>query len=321
MMDNEWVLKIADFGYATLLAGKRGDGKLTTFLGTLSYASPEILSKQPYLGSCADIFSAGVILFVLVTGKLPYGKAVASDSFYKNFVNNDYEGFWQMIAPKIGKVSENFKSLVSLMLSYDPSQRPSINEIKNHAWFIDKCPSKESMQKEFEKRKIIVSEQRQIEAKKKEDDKNNKKRNRVVRTGAYKGKKGDVEVDIDLDLKLEDDKERTLMRFVDTGNPYNVKVKETDPETLFSNLYKYLLENKRNKEIVINKKNYAFKIIYNENEEMQKDLEGIEYDKLELKIVLNRQDDENMIIEFIRLKGDKMEFYEIYEEFASFKEI
>ena len=68
MMDENWVLKIADFGYATLLAGKKGDGILKTHLGTVSYAAPEILSHKDYNGPCADIFSIGVILFVLVKG-------------------------------------------------------------------------------------------------------------------------------------------------------------------------------------------------------------------------------------------------------------
>jgi len=105
------------FGYATLLQGKTGTGLLSTFLGTLSYAAPEILNKKPYNGVQADTFSIGVILFVLVTGKLPFGKAMVYDNYYRNFIRNDYDAFWNLMSPKIDPVSDQFKSLINSLLS------------------------------------------------------------------------------------------------------------------------------------------------------------------------------------------------------------
>ena len=87
MLDKDFNIKIADFGFATLLSGNNGDGILTTPLGTRAYASPEILSKKPYNGIYSDIFSLGVVLFTLVTCKMPFGQATRGDKYYRlNFI-------------------------------------------------------------------------------------------------------------------------------------------------------------------------------------------------------------------------------------------
>jgi len=219
MMNNDWFLKIADFGYATLLAGKSGNGLLGTFLGTLSYAAPEILNKKAYVGSCADIFSCGVILFVLVTGKLPFGKAVVFDSYFKNFIRNDYESFWAIMSPKIDAVSDEFKSLINLLLAYDPTQRPSVTEIKNHAWLNKEYPSYEEVCKEFNKRKVVVLQMKEIEA---AEELKKKQKGKVG--GVYRG----AEDEIETELFTED---RRVNDWVDSEklfNPYKIKMNGTN---------------------------------------------------------------------------------------------
>jgi len=319
MLNTDWILKIADFGYATILQGKRGDGKLTTYLGTLSYAAPEILMKQPYFGANADIFSCGVILFVLVTGKLPYGKAVASDSFYKNFINNDYETFWSMIGPKIGVVSNEFKSLVSLLLAYDPIQRPTISEIKNHPWFKINKIGKDEMSYEFLKRKTIVVENRIKEAKQKEEKKRGN--NRVVKGNVKSGGAEDLLEDIDEltinELKL--DEERNLCDFND-DNPYNVKFNESNQNKIFTYLHKYLNKENKNKEIKISDNNYSFKVKYNLDKETEQQLEGLMYELLEVKFDIKKLDEKTLVVELTKLSGCKHEFSDVYDEFVNFNQ-
>ena len=327
MLSEDWSLKIADFGYATLLAGKQGTGKLTTYLGTLSYAAPEILSKQPYYGSCADLFSCGVILFVLVTGKLPYGKAVVHDSYYRNFVNNDFEGFWNMMGPKIGNVSDEFKSLVTLMLSYDPAQRPTTNEIRNHPWFTAKCISADEMKAEFEKRKIIVFQQRKIEANKKEMQKkiNANSATRVVRTGIYKGSKengGEMEVDFQEELELNI--KRDMGIFIDTQSPYTVLTNFNDPNELFIAVYRYFMENENDtvkKNIKVNKINFSLEVNYQLDEDTLQQIDGIEVETLRIKVELKRNDNDEIVIEFKKVQGDKGEFYEVFDSFTNTQEL
>jgi serine/threonine protein kinase len=55
---------------------------MRTKLGTEGYMAPEIQTKQ-YIGSRVDIFSAGVILFIMYTGTPPFEKTTATDSYYR----------------------------------------------------------------------------------------------------------------------------------------------------------------------------------------------------------------------------------------------
>jgi serine/threonine protein kinase len=48
LLDNEYNIKIADFGYAGAVNGRQGNGYSYTKLGTLNYMAPEILLNQPY---------------------------------------------------------------------------------------------------------------------------------------------------------------------------------------------------------------------------------------------------------------------------------
>ena len=83
LFDSEFNLKIADFGFAAPTVGKDGKGFLLTKLGTESYMSPEIHAKKPYVGTAADIFAAGIILFIMITGHPPFSRAMPTDNFYK----------------------------------------------------------------------------------------------------------------------------------------------------------------------------------------------------------------------------------------------
>ena len=62
LLDENFNLKVADFGFATHLCGRYGNGRLHTCLGTTGYMAPEILQKNTeYNGRQVDIFSMGVI--------------------------------------------------------------------------------------------------------------------------------------------------------------------------------------------------------------------------------------------------------------------
>ena len=60
-------MKIIDFGFA--LVAKE---PLKVFCGTPSYMSPEIVSKREYHGPAADVWAAGVVMYILLTGLLPF---------------------------------------------------------------------------------------------------------------------------------------------------------------------------------------------------------------------------------------------------------
>ena len=63
LLDDEYNVKISDFGFAALLAGKDGSGTLETVLGTLSYMAPELHLQRKYSGEVVDLFAVGIIVF------------------------------------------------------------------------------------------------------------------------------------------------------------------------------------------------------------------------------------------------------------------
>ncbi|NXD32139.1 HSL1 kinase, partial [Spelaeornis formosus] len=67
LLDKDKNIKVADFGMAAWEAGER---MLETSCGSPHYASPEIVAGKAYHGSSSDIWSCGIILFALLTGRL-----------------------------------------------------------------------------------------------------------------------------------------------------------------------------------------------------------------------------------------------------------
>ena len=69
LLDSQLNVKLADFGMAAL----ESNGKLLeTSCGSPHYAAPEIVSGLKYHGAASDVWSCGVILFALLTGRLPF---------------------------------------------------------------------------------------------------------------------------------------------------------------------------------------------------------------------------------------------------------
>eukprot|EP00834_Sanchytrium_tribonematis_P001895 NODE_50_length_31184_cov_0.705099.p16 type:complete len:253 gc:universal NODE_50_length_31184_cov_0.705099:24475-25233(+) len=69
LLDENMDIKIADFGFSNQFDP---EGKLDTFCGSPPYAAPELFQGRRYVGPEVDIWSLGVILYVLVTGCLPF---------------------------------------------------------------------------------------------------------------------------------------------------------------------------------------------------------------------------------------------------------
>lgn len=317
MMDENWILKIADFGYATLLAGKKGDGILKTHLGTVSYAAPEILSHKDYNGTCADIFSMGVILFVLVTGKLPFGKAHISDPMYKMIAKGDYESYWKVMSPKIIPISDELKSLLNLILAYEPLQRPSISEIKNHSWTLDSTASDEELTKEFNSRKDIVVQLKALEAaeEKKKKMQMNQNRNRNV---VYRGDNEGAETE----KKLEIFKDKRSIKSYNQENdnlslnPYKIAIEGDDDNIEFLNtLCQQFNEAKENEkpEIEANEKDSKFTVNFDISPELKKDLGEVTIETLKVEIKVEKVEKNWYMVFFNKISGDRHEFYELFE--------
>lgn len=103
--------------------------------------APEIHLRKPYNGASVDLFATGIILFVMFTQHPPFVRAEPTDPFYRLICANKAELFWKAHSKNKPNgpefFSEEFKSLVTSMLSFDPSQRLSMEEVKAHPWYTD----------------------------------------------------------------------------------------------------------------------------------------------------------------------------------------
>ncbi|KAI9327767.1 kinase-like domain-containing protein [Obelidium mucronatum] len=131
LLDESGNLKISDFGLATVFRHQGVTRILTTPCGTPPYVAPEIL-KQSYNGNEADIWSAGVILYVLLVGNTPWGEPSKHDPEFVSFVNKystggvDYSP-WNQLGPSI-------LNLLLGILNKDATERYSMTDILAHSW-------------------------------------------------------------------------------------------------------------------------------------------------------------------------------------------
>ncbi|KAF8400531.1 hypothetical protein HHK36_013830 [Tetracentron sinense] len=126
LVDENGDLKISDFGLSALPEQLRNDGLLHTQCGTPAYVAPEVLRKKGYDGSKADIWSCGVILFVLLAGFLPFQDENLMKMYRKVF-KAEYE-----FPPWF---SSEAKRLISKLLVADPDRRITIPAIMRAPWF------------------------------------------------------------------------------------------------------------------------------------------------------------------------------------------
>lgn len=126
LLDENENLKVSDFGLSALSESKGQDGLLHTTCGTPAYVAPEVISKTGYDGAKSDIWSCGVVLFVLVAGYLPF-RAPNMMEMYRKIQNGDFRcPSW---------FSHKLKKLLYKILDPSPDTRISVQKIKESTWF------------------------------------------------------------------------------------------------------------------------------------------------------------------------------------------
>jgi len=123
-------MKIADFGFSREM--ESFGTLLKTLRGTLTYMAPEIKEGRPYDGREADIFSVGVIIFIIVLGIFPFQEARKEEYFYKLLVNGNFPKYWNKVGGET--LSNEFKDLIQSMFSFKGSDRPKMEDLINHPW-------------------------------------------------------------------------------------------------------------------------------------------------------------------------------------------
>ncbi|KAJ0266799.1 CBL-interacting serine/threonine-protein kinase 10 [Hirschfeldia incana] len=140
LLDDNENLKVSDFGLSALADCKRQDGLLHTTCGTPAYVAPEVINRKGYDGTKADIWSCGVVLFVLLAGYLPFHDSNLME-MYRKIGKGDFKApSW--FAPEV-------RRLLCKMLDPNPETRITIAKIRESSWFRKGLHMK---QKKMEKR-------------------------------------------------------------------------------------------------------------------------------------------------------------------------
>lgn len=117
-------IKVSDFGFARTLVPKELS---RTFCGSAAYAAPEILQGIPYTGQSYDIWSLGVILYIMVCGSMPY-----DDSNIKKMIRYQTERKVGFSRSKV--ISQECKALIHSMLECLVHHRATISQVLDSPW-------------------------------------------------------------------------------------------------------------------------------------------------------------------------------------------
>uniref|UniRef100_A0A803TN59 non-specific serine/threonine protein kinase n=1 Tax=Anolis carolinensis TaxID=28377 RepID=A0A803TN59_ANOCA len=127
LLDKDMNVKLSDFGFSKRCY-RDGDGHIVpsqTFCGSAAYAAPEVILGIPYHPKVYDMWSLGVVLYVMVSGYMPY-----DDSNVKRMLRLQQEH--RVIFPET--LSIECKDLIFRMLQPDVAHRLQIEEVLNHPW-------------------------------------------------------------------------------------------------------------------------------------------------------------------------------------------
>jgi serine/threonine protein kinase len=226
LLDENFNVKLADFGFATK------DSICHTRKGTFGYMAPEVLANEDYNGQQEDLFSAAVILFILLTQHPPFIRAEPNDKYYKKIIKGKWDQFWDVHADM--KFPDSFIDFFSKSISPDPKERLTLAQIKEHEWYNGPVATQQDIIKKFSERKLKLTPYQSN----KDDTKDTKgrakssKANKKSRkyTNFLMVKDGDVLVDAvieyakEKDIRFDKSKDYFRVELSVEGNPTNTRM-------------------------------------------------------------------------------------------------
>ncbi|KAJ3686337.1 hypothetical protein LUZ61_015501 [Rhynchospora tenuis] len=126
LVDENGDLKVADFGLSAVAEQKQQDGLFHTLCGTPAFAAPDVLARKGYDAGRADLWSCGVVLFVLMAGYPPF-----RDHQMIGLVRKIYRAEYRCPS----WFSPELRRLIRAILEPNPNKRITIPEIMQNSWF------------------------------------------------------------------------------------------------------------------------------------------------------------------------------------------
>ncbi|GAB2298584.1 CBL-interacting serine/threonine-protein kinase 20 [Dionaea muscipula] len=126
LVDEKGNLKISDFGLSALWESRKQDGLLHTTCGTPAYVAPEVINKRGYDGAKADIWSCGVVLYVLLAGFLPFHDSNLME-LYRKICRGQFK------CPQW--FPQDVRKLLFKILDPNPYTRTTVAKLMEDCWF------------------------------------------------------------------------------------------------------------------------------------------------------------------------------------------
>jgi len=162
LLDENMVLKLADFGFASVFKDNSDNKKyMLTECGTRAYMAPEILARRKY-DETADIWACGIIAFIMMAGFPPLQQATEQDWWYHKLKIKRHNLFWAA-HERTAKFSDNAKDFIVNILQANPKERMTCKQMREHAWFKDTVFSDEEAAATLKARKVNVDKAKKAE--------------------------------------------------------------------------------------------------------------------------------------------------------------
>ncbi|XP_035715336.1 testis-specific serine/threonine-protein kinase 2, partial [Folsomia candida] len=130
LLSRHWNVKIADFGFARFCVDNDGKRVLSqTYCGSAAYAAPEVVSGTPYNPKLADVWSMGIILYIMVNATMPF-----DDSNLKKLLKDQLARKWDFRSRVKDVLTPSLTQLVRSLLEPDITQRITLDRVATHDW-------------------------------------------------------------------------------------------------------------------------------------------------------------------------------------------